>query len=308
MDRFSQLKAFSLVASSGGFSAAARHLGVAPSSVVRLIDSLEARIGAKLLNRSTRTVTLTDAGRAYHGSALKILEQMEEADIAASRETEPQGRLKVTAPVTFSGIYIAPVVAELRRLYPRLKLELDLSDGLSNIIDESIDVAIRIGVHQEQSGLVARKLLDHDRVICASPDYLDKNGSPQEPDDLSRHNCLLFSYGAAQRAWRLKLKSVADAPVEEIAVKGSLSVNNSAMLRQAALAGHGLAMLPEWLVHKDLASGALRGVLSAYVANPGAMNVGIFAIYPANRGSALKVHAFVDLLDAQLTATLKNST
>jgi len=302
MDRFSELKAFSVVASTGGFSAAARNLGIAPSSVVRLIDALERRVGARLLNRSTRTVTLTDSGRLYYESVLVILEQIEEAENLASQEGVPQGRLKISAPVTFSTLYLAPVCRELHRRYPLLQLELQLSDGVSNMIDESIDVAVRIGAVGDQPNVIARRLATHARVICASPQYLGQHGPVLRPVDLLAHTCLQFSYDGPRRGWRFRRRGDAEGNIEEINVQGNFFANNAEMLRQAALSGRGVVMLARWLVGEDIRAGRLVPLLEDYEANPGAMEVGIHAMYPANRRGSVKVKAFIDLLMEQLSA------
>ncbi|WDZ95001.1 LysR family transcriptional regulator [Herbaspirillum sp. WKF16] len=304
MDRFSELKAFAVVAGAGGFSAAARTLGIAPSSVVRLIDALEKRIGARLLNRSTRTVTLTDSGRLYYDSVLTILEQTEEAESSASQEGIPQGRLKVSAPVTFSTRYIAPALFELQSLYPKLSVYLDLTDGISNLAEDSIDVAIRIGAPGTQSNLISRRLAGQRRVICASPDYFSAVGMPRTPAELQRHDCLVFAYGDGRQQWRFCLNADAGGAVDIVDVKGSLCVNNSEMLRQACLAGHGIAMLPDWLVMDDVRGGRLVWALQEYEANPGPMDVGIYAMYPPSREGAPKVQAFVDMLEKHLAGTL----
>jgi len=299
MDRFAELKAFCLVASNGGFSAAARQLGVATSSVTRLVDALEQRLGAPLLNRSTRSITLTDSGRGYFEHAAQILASLDEADdAAAGGNTEPGGVLRISAPVTLAIRYIAPLLPELARRHPKLALDLRLSDALSNMVDEAIDVAIRIGNPEQQPNLIARKLAGHRRHICASPAYLARHGAPQTPQQLAEHNCLLFSYGAARHSWRLRNAGLA----QEIEVRGSLQVNNSEMLRQAALGGLGLALLPDWLVQPDLAAGALLPVLGEYQANPGEMDVGIYAVYAANRRGSSKIRAFTDLLAQALSA------
>lgn len=258
MDRFSELKAFSLVASTGGFSSAARHLGMAPSSVARLIDALEKRLGVTLLNRSTRSVTLTESGKIYFDSALNILETIEAADNAASAgESEPHGLLKITAPVTFSTMYIAPILGDLGRRYPRLHLDFHLSDGFNNMIDESIDVAIRICSSEAQPNLIARRLTGQERVICASPAYFAEYGTPKKPSDLLNHNCLQFSYDSPRRNWRFQLSESDAGSTEEIIVGGTLSINNAHMLRQAILDGLGIAMLADWLVWEDLKTGKL---------------------------------------------------
>lgn len=297
MDRFAELKAFCLVANNGGFSAAARQLGVATSSVARLVDALEQRIGAPLLNRSTRSITLTDSGRSYFDHATQILAALDEADdAAAGRDAEPAGMLRIAAPVTLAIRYIAPLLPELRRRYPKLELDLRLSDAVTNMVDEAIDVAIRIGNPEQQPNLIARKLAGHQRHIVASPAYLQEHGAPQTPEQLADHNCLLFAYGGNRTTWRLRNADLAT----EIEVRGSLHVNNSEMLRQAALGGLGLALLPGWLVQADLEAGRLANVLGDYQANPGEMDVGIYAVYPANRRGASKIRVFTDLLAAAL--------
>jgi DNA-binding transcriptional LysR family regulator len=293
MDRFAELKAFCLSASNGGFSAAARQLGVATSSVTRLVDALEQRLGTPLLNRSTRSITLTDSGRGYFEHATQILAALEEADdAAAGGVAEPGGVLRIAAPVTLAIRYIAPLLPELARRHPKLALDLRLSDSLTNLVDEAIDVAIRIGSPEQQPNLIARKLADHQRHICASPAYLARQGAPQTPQQLADHNCLLFSYGAARHSWRLRAEGLA----QEIEVRGSLHVNNAEMLRQAALGGLGLALLPGWLVRQDLEAGTLVPVLDGYQANPGEMDVGIYAVYAANRRGSSKIRAFTEML------------
>jgi DNA-binding transcriptional LysR family regulator len=303
MDRFAELKTFCVVAASSGFSPAARQLGLATSSVTRLVDALEQRLGVVLLNRSTRNVTLTDAGRAYYESALGILEQLEAADEAVSdRAGDLGGVLRVAAPVTFATMYIAPILPELRARHPRLALELRLSDTAVNLIDESIDLAIRIGGLDPQANLVARRLAGHQRVLCASPDYLARRGMPRQPAELTGHDCLQFAFADNRRTWRLRCNDCAsnageeDMPVEEIAVNSVVQADNGELLRQAALSGLGVAMLARWLVQADLRAGRLVRILREYDVNPGPMDVGLYALYQPNRRGSQKIRAFVELL------------
>ncbi|WP_413458909.1 LysR family transcriptional regulator [Herbaspirillum huttiense] len=304
MDRFSELKAFSVVASTGGFSAAARNLGMAPSSVVRLIDALEARIGTKLVNRSTRTVTLTDSGRLYFDNVVSLLEQIEEAENSTSHQGVPQGRLKISAPVTFGTTYLAPALFELQSTYPKLSVHLHLSDGISDLAEESIDIAIRIGDPRHYANLTARRLAGHRRILCASPAYFAAAGELIRPDQLQQHDCLMFAYGAQQQQWRFVHKDDPMADPEVVDVKGSLTVNNSALLRQACLSGQGIALLPDWLVMRDVEQGSLVWALQNYEANPGAMEVGIYAMYQPNRDEAMKVQAFISVLKKVLDGAL----
>jgi DNA-binding transcriptional LysR family regulator len=301
MDRFSELTAFRAVAASGGFSAAARQLGLATSSVTRLIDSLERRLGAVLLNRSTRSVTLTESGRRYYEQAQQILTQLESADDeagAVAADGELRGVLRIAAPVTFCTRHIAPLLPQMALRYPRLELDIHLSDAVSNMVDESIDLAIRIGSIEQNSNLIVRRLAPHERVICASPGYLAMHGTPSMPADLANHNCLQFAYDAARAPWRLQPRE--GGAIAEVQVRGTLSVNNSDVLKQAAIGGMGLAMLASWLVDDALASGALVPVLAGYRVNPGPMDIGLLAIYQANRRGSSKIQAFIELLESAL--------
>jgi len=291
MDRFAELKAFCTVAACGGFSPAARRLGLVTSSVARLVDALEGRLGAVLLNRSTRSVTLTDAGRTYYEEALRILERLDAADEAAADGAA--GVLRVAAPVTFSTLYVAPILPALRARHPRLTLDLRLDDAPANLVDEAIDVAIRIGSLDPQSNLVARPLAAHERVLCASPAYLATHGTPETPTALAAHDCLQFAFGAGRGTWRLQAEG---GDIEDVDVRGVVHANNAEVLRQAALGGLGIAMLARWLVQRDLRAGTLVQVLPGYRVNPGPMDVGLYALYPASRRNSTKIRAFVDLL------------
>ena len=298
MDRFAELKAFCLVAASGGFSPAARQLGVATSSVTRLVDALEARLGAVLLNRSTRSVTLTDTGRSYYEEARRVLEQLDAADDAvAGQGGDVKGVLRVAAPVSFATLHIAPILPELRARYPRLVLDLRLSDEAARLVDESIDVAIRIGRIEPDSTLVARRLGSHRRLLCASPAYLADRGTPILPADLAHHDCLQL---AERRVWRMR-RLEGEGEAEEISIDAVLQANSAELLRQAALAGLGVAMLAHWLVRDDVAAGRLAPVLPAWEANPGPMDVALHALYQKNRRGSHKIRAFVELLAAHLT-------
>jgi DNA-binding transcriptional LysR family regulator len=196
---------------------------------------------------------------------------------------------------------LPPWPGDLGRRYPKLELDMHLSDAMSNMVDESIDVAIRIDATESQPNLIARRLTGYERIICASKAYLETRGTPQVPADLLSHNCLQFAYGGSKRSWRLQ----AGQDAEEIQVRGTITINNSEVLRRAILDDAGIAMLPDWLVRNDLRSGALTRVLENYQANPGAMDIGLYAMYQANRRGSLKVKAFIDMLEEQLDACLK---
>lgn len=306
MDRFAEIKTFCTVAANGGFSSAARQLGLATSSVTRLVDSLEERLGAVLLNRSTRSVTLTDRGRIYYEQSLRVLEQLDAADDSVlDQSSELSGTLRIAAPVTFAAMYLGPVVTQLRTRYPRLMLDLRLSDTAAHLIDESIDVAIRIGSLEPHPNLIARCLTGHERVLCASPAYLAARGTPQHPADLAGHDCLQFVFADNRRIWRMRRSdgiggvhgvAAADMPVEEIAVRAVIQANNGEVLRQAAVNGMGIGMLADWLVRGDLRAERLVRVLAGYQINPGPMDVGLHALYQGNRRGSQKIRVFVDML------------
>lgn len=299
MDRFAELKTFCTVAAGGGFSAAARQLGLATSSVTRLVDALEERLGAVLLNRSTRSVTLTDRGRIYYEQAMQVLEQLDAADDSVlDNASELRGVLRVAAPVTFAAMYLAPVLAALRERHPHLLLDLRLSDTAANLIDESIDVAIRIGSLEAHPNLIARRLSGHERVLCASPAYLARRGTPELPFDLAAHDCVQFRFADNRCIWRLRRDD--SAPIEEIPVHAVIQANNGELLRQVALNGMGIAMLADWLVHAELRTGQLVRVLPGYQVNPGLMDVALHALYQSNRRGSHKILAFVDLLAEHL--------
>ena len=213
----------------------------------------------------------------------------------------------MTAPVTFCTMHMAPLLGEMGRRYPKLQLDLHLSDTVSNLVDEGIDVAIRIGSAEEQPNLIARRLSGHQRVICASPDYLRRHGTPAVPPDLLAHNCLLFSYGGTRRGWRLREHGRDDGGCLDLPVRGTLSINNAEVLRRAALDGLGVAMLADWLVGPDVKAGTLVPLLTAYQANPGPMEIGLYAMYSASRRGSLTIKAFVDLLQEGLARQLPDS-
>ena len=304
MDRFAELKTFCVVVASGGFSSAARELGLATSSVTRLVNALEERLGVALLNRSTRSVTLTEAGRTYHEDAHRLLEQLDSADDAVgTRAADVSGVLRVAAPVTFAAMIISPMLPELRARHPKLALDLRLSDTAVNLVDESIDVAVRIGSLDPQANLIARRLADHQRVLCASPDYLARRGMPHHAPELLTHDCLQFTFTDNRRTWRLRRRDGnPETPVEEIRVNSIVQANSGEVLRQAAVAGLGIAMLSDWLVCDDLQAGHLVRVLDQYDVNPGQMDVALYALYQANRRGSQKIRAFVELLAAHLAA------
>jgi DNA-binding transcriptional LysR family regulator len=288
MDPLDGIAAFARVVDSGSFSAAARRLGISKSAVSAHVQRLEERLGIRLLNRTTRRLSVTEAGAAYYRHCARILAEAEAAEQAANAlQREPRGTLRISAPDSFGWMHVAPAVPAFLKRYPDLSVEITLSWAHVNLLDEGLDLAIRIGV-LENSALVVRKLAPSRLVVCAAPAYLKERGTPREPDDLAKHNCLCSSLLPWGDEWRL----VGKRGEVQVAVGGSFRSNNAEMLRAAALDGIGVALLPTWAVAESLRTRALRRVLDAW--EPPAST--IYAVYPGNRLMSMKVRAFVDHL------------
>lgn len=298
MDVFAGIRAFIAVADRGGFARAAREAGVATSSIMRQVDALEEHLGSILLNRSTRSVTLTPAGEAYYGQAVCILSDLDDANRSVSeRHGPPRGMLRVSLPVAFARLHVAPIVPDFMKSCPSIELDLLMTDSVVNLVEDRVDLAIRIG-SLESSSLIARRLAPNRRMVCASPKYIRAHGEPRVPADLAKHNCLTFSYSTGDRTWRFSKRG----RDEQVRVRGNLRANNSEILREAALAGLGLILMPTWLIGDDLGGGRLRPVLTEWQADVGRQTAaarqegGIYALYLADRRASAKVHAFTEFL------------
>ncbi|RQR32792.1 LysR family transcriptional regulator [Burkholderia sp. Bp9143] len=295
MDKFSALRAFVEVAEAGGFSSAGRRLDLAASSVVRAVDALEASLGTVLLNRTTRQVTLSDAGSVYYARAKRLLEELAEADaLVADRGDEPSGPLRVSVPVAYGVRRIAPHVAAFLARYPKLDVDLQLSDERVDLVAGRIDVAIRLGEAAPSAEVVARPLGTFQRYVVASPDYLDAHGAPSTPGELVEHTCLRFHFGCDQQAW-----SFVDAHgAAKVFVAGRFRSNHSEVLREAALGGAGIALLPDWLVDADVRSGRLRRLFEQYDVTPDTARSVVTALYLPNQRGSKRVTAFMDFVEA----------
>jgi DNA-binding transcriptional LysR family regulator len=284
MDRFAAIEAFVRVVEAGGFSQAARVRGVAPSSLTRQIGALEKSLGTRLLHCTTHAVTVTEAGRVYYEQAVRILEDLQAADGAiAGLDTTPQGILRVSAPVVFGQLHVAPLLAGFLRACPAVSLEISFTDVLVDLRVADIDVAIRLG-SVGNLDLIARRLAPQRRILCASPDYLSTKGTPDSPAALAAHDCLVFAYRSGPLSWRF---GGSDGP-SEVQVSGPLRADNSDVLREAAVAGLGLILMPDWLVSADLAAGRLVEVLATHVPTE-ADGAGIHAVWLPNRRGSPKV-------------------
>lgn len=297
MDKLQALRAFVEVAESAGFSEAARRLGMATSSVTRLLDALEQSLGTALLTRTTRQVTLTDAGSAYLAQVQRLLAEMEEADDSiADTGGEPVGPLRVSMPVTYGRLCLGPHIASFLEKYPRVSLDLVMSDAFQDLASERIDVAVRIGVRSQEPNLVVRILGEHHRFVVASADYLARAVTPRKPQELGAHECLLFSYGPGRQRWTFQR----DTYAEHVEIGGRLRVNSSDMLREAVLGGAGVALLPEWLVGSDVQAGRLQRLFEDWQVNPHQENVSVYAAYLPNRRHSAKIQALLAFLDEHI--------
>jgi DNA-binding transcriptional LysR family regulator len=289
VDRLAALEAFVKVAETRSFSEAARRLRSSKSAVSRYVAALEGQLGARLFHRTTRSLTLTEAGRGYYDRASRILSDLEEANLSVSQlQTAPRGRLRVNAPMSFGFLHLASAIGDFLSRYPEVEVDMTANDRFVDLVEEGFDVAVSIG-SLEDSSLVARKLAPVRRVICASPDYLKAHGTPASPDDLKTHACLCNSNLPAGREWRFVTE---DGKPWSVQVKGRLTANNGDALKIAALQGLGFSNLPTFIVGSDLQAGALVTVLDKFIPQDLTLN----AVYPHSRHLSPKVRAFVDFL------------
>jgi DNA-binding transcriptional LysR family regulator len=289
MDKFKQLETFVAVASKGSLSAAANAEGVAPAIIGRRIDSLEERLGVKLLVRTTRKVSLTFEGSAFLEDCLRILNDFQNAEASVSLGgVKASGHLKVTAPAGFGRLHVAPLLPAFLQTNKDVSISLDLSDRLIDIVNEGIDVAIRIA-QLDDSSLVGAKLADNSRVVVASPAYIKRCGLPTHPSQLSQHTCLTFGASANQsRGWSFMINN----EVVQMKLSGRVECNDGAVLHDWAIAGQGIAWRSMWEVNEDLSTGRLVTILNEFRAPDNA----IYAVFPQRKQMPLRVRMFIDYL------------
>jgi DNA-binding transcriptional LysR family regulator len=291
MDRLDGMRAFSRVVASGSYAEAARQLGLTRSALSKAVTELERRLGARLLDRTTRRVTPTEAGRAYHERIAGILADVEETEAAVSRlHDEPKGLLKINAPMSFGTRYLSSAIADFMVAYPDLSVEAILNDRFIDPLEEGVDVTVRIGVLPDSS-LIARRIAPARRVLAASPDYLKRHGVPREPADLAGHRALNFGHASGQQRWQLQHGT----EVETVPIHACLCSNNGDVLRAAAVHGNGITLLPTFIVGPDIAAGRLSIILPDFPP----VALGIYALYAPNRYLAAKTRVFVDFLSTR---------
>ncbi|MFW5681230.1 MAG: LysR substrate-binding domain-containing protein [Pseudomonadota bacterium] len=292
MDRLQAMQAFVKVVELGSFSAAADQLDLSKSAVSKMVRALEDHLGARLLNRTTRRLSITEAGGRYVEEAARILADLAEVEArTADQQAVPRGRLKVNAPMSFGLLHLSPLLPGLLRAHPDLIVDLTLNDRVVDLLDEGVDVAIRIG-RLRDSSLVARKLCEVELILVASPGYLAEAPRLEVAEDLSRHEALVYAYGPLRDEWRLEVAG----EVRDVPVQGRLRANNGEVLVRAAVDRQGIALSPDFIAAPHLADGTLIRVLPAV--SGGVLPV--HALYPANRHPLAKLTAFVDYLKQHL--------
>ncbi len=285
------MRIFTRVVEAGSFSEAGRQMGIAPSSVSRQINDLEDSLGTRLFQRTTRKLSLTEAGELYYERATRIVNEIEEAKLAVSQlDGTPTGILRLNVPGSLSRRYIVPIIVAFQGKFPGVEIVLLASDQVMDMIEHRIDLTIRLGTLSDSS-LVARKIGSGRRVACASASYIQKAGKLKSPDDLVNHNCLTFRSNPGSNVW--KFNNVKSVPTE-VRVTGNLFGNDGETLVAAAVEGHGIILVPEWLVNCELREGTLKEVLTNYSSIP--KETPLYAIYPRQRHLSPKVRTFIDFL------------
>lgn len=293
MDKLDDMLAFIKVVDAKGFTAAADRMGLSKSVVSRRIAELEDRLGARLLNRTTRKLSLTEVGQAFYERCARIVADIEEAERAVGDlHGAPRGRLRLNAPVSFGRLHLAPAIVAFVQRYPAIEIDVDLNDRYVDLLEDGYDLAVRIG-RLRDSSLVARKLAPCRRALVAAPAYLERAGTPQTPDDLLRHNCLVYTNVPVGEQWQF-----ADGDGgRSLKVAGAMRSNNGDLTCAAAVAGLGIAVLPTFLCGAALATGDLTAI-DLPLADA---ESGVYAVYPQNRHLSSKVRAFIDFLAARFS-------
>ncbi len=292
MDQLSAMRAFVRVVQTGSFSATGREMNTSQTTISKKVAALEKKIGVKLLARSSRDHALTPAGAKYYQTCVDILGELDEAEAEARSEvTSPQGTIRISAPVAFGRILLAPIMAEFFQRYPDIKVDLQLSDQHTDLISDGIDVAIR-AKQLEDSTLIARHLFDNPMLVLAAPNYLQQHGEPKTPEDLKQHNCLVYSRMKDINVWSFTKQNQKHA----VAVNGNFQSDNGDVLLEVALTGMGIVTLPIWMVEHHLKEGRLTQLMSDYTGQ----NLPFNAVYLQSRYTPLKVRCLIDYLKEKL--------
>jgi DNA-binding transcriptional LysR family regulator len=294
MDRLGAMEMFVRIVETGSFSAVARQLGTTQPTISKQLTALEKQLQTRLLHRSTRSLSLTEAGAAYYERCRRILDEVREAEAALGRlQSGLTGTLHVNGSIALGQIFLTALVLKFQQQYPELAIELSLSDRYIDLVEEGVDVAVRVG-RLADSNLVARRLGSTRRMLVATPAYLAAHGAPERPEDLVRHSCLLYAYLSTGDEWLF------NGPDGEIRVRvhGNFKANNGHVIREALLASVGVALTPDWLIHDQLEAGEVVALLPEFATPPLEIN----AVYPSGRHVSAKVRAFIEFLRNEFRA------
>jgi DNA-binding transcriptional LysR family regulator len=279
----------------GSLSAAARQHGLSPASVSRHISALEESVGGRLLNRTSRKLTLTEAGELYFHKVEQILQQILEAnDSVAQLQLVPRGTLRVHSRMLVGHQYIVPALPDFMKQYPDITVDLLLSNHAIDLVEQNIDVDIRIGKLVDSS-LIARKLVSSERIVCATPKYLERAGPVASPNDLTAHNCLTYRLNLGRTTWKFKEP---DGEVIEVPVTGRFQTDNGQAILAATLSDVGIALMPDWSIRDELADGRLKRLFPKHRVSWEAFENGVYAVYQKSRHQSKKVRAFVEFVAA----------
>lgn len=298
MERLTALRVFRTAVELGSFAATARHLGLSPAAVSKNVVELETHLGVRLLHRTTRRMSVTEAGSAYYARITSVLDDLEEADgmVGALRDS-PKGRLRVSAPMTMTLVRLSRAIPRFLQRYPEVSLDLQLDDRRVSIVEEGFDLAVRGTDRLEDSSLVAKRLMTMRHVVCAAPEYLARHGVPEHPEALAEHTCIKFSLSGHAHTWTFTRGGRRPQTVRQ-RIHSRYDVSSSLAVRDALREGLGLSLVPEVYVRDDLERGALRTVLDDWDKN----ETTLYAIYPSRRYVVPKVRAFIDFLVETLEA------
>ena len=288
MDQLAGMRVFTHVVEANGFTAASSRLGLSRAAVSKHIAQLESHLGGRLLNRTTRRVSLTEIGQIYYDRCKQILEDVSDAKcIVSGLNSEPRGSLRLNAPMSFGITQLAPLLNRFCQQHAQVEIDLSLNDRVIDVVEEGYDLVLRIA-RLKDSNLIARKLAPSRHVICAAPDYLERKGRPKTPADLSKHACLRYSYTKHSHEWLVTGRS----GEQRVRIDGPLITNNGEAICSAAVNGLGITYMPTFIAGDAIRSGALEVILPDYPC----IELGIYAIYPSNRHLSAKVRTFIDFL------------
>jgi DNA-binding transcriptional LysR family regulator len=286
------MRIYVAVVDGGSLAAAADKLDISRAMVSKQIQKLEEHLGTRLLNRTTRRLSLTESGREFYERSIQIVSDVEEAEqVAAQMNRTPQGVLRVTIPLSYGQHRLATIIGDYTQAYPKVQLDISLSDRKMDLVEDGFDLAVRIGA-MPQSDLIARKIGGVRSVVCASPAYVARHGAPQTPEELQRHACLGYTLTGSGTDWRFETP---DGPLV-VPISGPIRADNGDIIRLAALSGAGILFQPHFIVGDDLATGRLVQLLPGWQS----AELGVYAVYPSRKHLSAKVRTFVDFLAAAL--------